>query len=118
MKADDMVKFKTLYHWTHVDNLPSIARHGLSTAYAETADGSLYLVEWRRILWAAGHVAGRHNWQVGDLVLLAADVEADRMVRTYADGVYRVGTTIEPDRISRCLLTHHVIPLDPRVEAA
>lgn len=88
-----------LYHWTHRDNLTSIARYGLDPS---RATGELFAV-WGckrgRVDWARDHVASRHRWNPDDLVLLRVTVRHKRVYRTCWKDVFYTPELIVPECI-------------------
>lgn len=90
----------TLYHWTSKGRLPGINRKGLRLDYAETADGLLYAVGYRRILDGMVHVAKRHGWRIRDLVCVRMVVPFTSEWVSSRKGFYRIKQDVPRERLS------------------
>lgn len=89
-----------LYHWTHRDNLASIARGGLDPAFARGSLRAVWMADGTRILWAAAHVAARHQVEPDALVLLRVRVDGLDLTRTSWPNVRVSKQRVAPSRIT------------------
>lgn len=65
-----MATVKYMYHWTHVSNLPSIARDGLRPDLAKGRLKVCWACDETRVAWAVGHVSAHHETTPDEMVLL------------------------------------------------
>lgn len=94
-----MSKPKVLFHWTHVDNLPSIGTIGLDPSKATGPLPIVWAVTPGRVDWSADHISDRHQWAQNLLVLLRIDATANEWNRTAWTGVFTCPTIILPQHI-------------------
>lgn len=89
----------TLYHWTHKDNIPSIARHGLDPAKATGRRALVWLCAGQDTAKRALEVCKRHGWVLDDLILLTVDVEDLAVWPFHKVGFFTSESPISPRRI-------------------
>lgn len=90
---------RTLYHWTHICNIASIKDAGLDPSYAT---GEMYAVWGCRLGktdWAQKHVAARHKWPCGEMVLLRINTYQIPLYATRWSGVFYTPCDVPPDQI-------------------
>lgn len=88
-----------LYHWTHKDNIASIAEQGLCCRYATGALKAVWMCDTTRIDYARDHIARRHGWEEKDMVLLAVDVHDWPLCGSRWEGIYYSRTDIDYYRV-------------------
>lgn len=77
-----------LYHWTHQDNVASCCATGVDPSYSQGADSRAWACTSERVEWARRYIAARHEWDVGDMVLLQVEADARQVKRSGKDGVF------------------------------
>lgn len=88
-----------LYHWTHRKNYRSILEHGLLTRYSIGRVPLVWACREDRLLWAAGHVAERHGWDHGKLIVFRLSPGPLNWRHTSWHGVRTTGSDIPRDMI-------------------
>jgi RNA:NAD 2'-phosphotransferase (TPT1/KptA family) len=112
-----------LYHATHIRNLDSIQREGILTKYATGRSPTVWLHASSMWSYALHHVAERHGWEVGDVVLIEV---FNRRIPTRATrwhGIYNTAEDIPPEDLGKVFqLTRFEIreqaPANPHTPAA
>lgn len=87
---------RTFFHWTHIDNLPSIEANGLDPEYSTGDMYAVWFCQYGMIGWAKGHVAKKHKWKESEMVLLRFDISERHAYRTKWQGVYYSPRTVDP----------------------
>lgn len=79
---------RTLYHVTRRTNLPSILRQGLQPARSKTVWPTIWICSEEAIEDMMQHMTRRHGCSRKTLVVIRVQVDARRLRRNRAPGVY------------------------------
>jgi len=84
------------YHVSHVNFLDSIARHGISPLFSQGKRPVCWYVSEGNVRSAMLHVADRHMWLVGQLVILKVSFQPYELQHTAWPMVYTSGIIKHP----------------------
>ena len=92
---------RSLYHWTHRDNVPSIMREGLRPDLATGSMKAVWMVPALYRSHAAFWCCARHGWHVSDLVLLKIDVSKIRPTKRSGEWHLYTKWVVSPSALSK-----------------
>ena len=90
---------RTLYHVTPSRNLQAIAAEGIDPGMGRGRLIGCYWVTEAQLLWAIFHVSARHHVACDALVVYSGWFDANMLVRTGREGVFRVTERVQPNDV-------------------
>lgn len=102
LPSDTYVRYRTVFHVTHQNSLPSIRTWGLDPNHSRRPARRVWLCDIELLPWAMRHVCATQGWLYGDVKVLRVCLPGDVLVRHRA-GVYYVTFRIPPRNIGATL---------------
>lgn len=91
-------RWRTVFHVTHENSLPSIRHLGLLPSLSRRAAKRVWLCDLDALEWAIEHVSATQKWGRWELAILRVTLPTDTLIR-HRTGVYYVYFVIPPESI-------------------
>lgn len=96
------MKWRTVYHVTHENCVPTIRERGLDPLVARGLALRVWLCDIELLPWALSHVQTSHRWDKRQLKAIRVTLPSDVLIRHRA-GVYYVNFRIPPGNLGATL---------------